>query len=489
MDLKPAPLTATRGLTWDKDQPSQEGKVLEWRPHKAQQHILQSDARFPIVRAGRRFGKTSVAGAWLFQEAHRLIDQGHDPGSLTLWWCADIYKHAEAALDKLVKATDPMGNPNPFREVVVDDTRSPGNMRATTTWGFDIEYRSADRARALVAEGVHAAVFDEAAAARERSWDEELLPALTDIGARCLLISTPKGRNWFWRKCREGRKTHTEYEEFHFTTYDNPFLPEHSVEKLVESMTPRGHKQEILAEFLQDAGAVFSNPHQCVVDEAPVKVISDTPGRYTIADTRHPQAGTAYVAGWDPAKHQDWSAFIIDHAPTRHTVLFDRFQRVPYHKQAARVAWWCARYHANLLMEVNAAGDPVLEQVVKLANGDLITRLMDAGAEVPDEWHTRLEEQGGLFKVIPWKTTKATKQNMIDNLATLVGQRATSWPDIPILTNEMEIMEYDDKGSANAPEGEHDDTVDAKALACMLAAHHQQVDQDDDKTLLDHLYG
>lgn len=490
MDLERAPLTATRGVTWTQDQDTEgTGRVLEWKAHPAQSKVLQSEARFPVVRAGRRAGKTEASGAWLIREAHELIENGHDPESLTLWWCADTYKHAEEALEKLVKATDPMGNPNPFREIVTSATRSPGNMRVTTTWGFDIEYRSADRARALVAAGVHAAVFDEAAAARERSWDEELRPALADVQGRCLLISSPKGRNWFWRLCRKGREGKGGYEEHHFTTHDNPHMPEGEIQKLEESMTPRAYKQEILAEFLQDAGAVFPNPHQCVVDDAPVEVISDDPGRYTLVDTRHPKPDHPYCAGWDSAKHQDWSAFIIDHAASRHTVLFDRFQRVPYHKQAERVAWWCARYHANLLMEVNAAGDPVMEQVAKLAGGELLDRLDEGGIDYPDAWQHRLDEEGRLFKVIPWNTTAASKQNMIDNLARLVGQQATTWPDIPILTNELEIMAYDQKGSANAPEGEHDDTVDAKALAEMLAAYHQVADQHEDEDgLVDYLF-
>lgn len=407
-----------------------ERTVVEWAAHPAQSRILRSTARFPIACCGRRFGKSEGGIAFLLLEGASLVEQGHEPSSLDLWWCADTYEHASEALEKITKPTTPQGKPNPFKHIVRHATYSPGDMRLTTRGGYEIEFRTAERTGALVAAGVHAAVADEAAAWRERSWDAELRPALADTMGRCLLISTPKGRNWFHRAFLMGREKRGGYEAFHAPSHGNPFLSRAELVALQESMTPRAYRQEILAEFLDDAGAFFRNVRSRIV-----------PGNARGPDLEPPSRGEHW-AGWDPAKHQDWSVLCIVRGAKRRLVHFDRSQGVDYLQQCRRVDAACRRYGVTVLaMDATGAGDPLF---------DMMTRLSD-----------------GAYQVLPFKFTSTSKSDLVNGLSLSIDDASVEYPDVPELVNELEVYEAkDDQGTkSGAPEGMHDDCVIGLALA------------------------
>lgn len=66
-----------------------------------------------------------------------------------------------------------------------------------------------------------------------------------------------------------------------------------------------------------------------------------------------------------------------------------------------------------------------------------------------------------------WKTDVRTKRLMIGDLIRLVRERLNKDPDI-VFVNEAFAYVRDDRGRTNAEEGEHDDTVMAKAIAFQL---------------------
>lgn len=409
-------------------------RVVEWHPHPAQARILRCQARFVVVDAGRRFGKSELAFVWLCVKAAALVGKGHAPGSLVLWWVFPDYPTAELVHAKIVAATTPQGKPNPLAALIEGSACSPGNMWLRTRMGWTIEYRTAEKERGLVATAVHAAVMDEAAAIRQRSWDHELRPALVDTEGCCLFISTPMGHNWFFDAYDRGVRGQGGYKAFHFTSTANPHLSRAELQQLKESMTERAYRQEMLAEFLQDGGAVFPDPRACITGSL----------------EEQPVPGETYVAGWDPAKHQDWSVLVIDRLEARHTVHFDRFQKIPLPEQVERVLRACAQYAR--------AGSRVilLMDSTHGSQGDAIYELAwRRGQELSVDVH-------------PFNFTASTKPNVINNLAMHVGDRSTTWPDIPVMTNEMEIYEYEENGRTNAPAGKHDDCVIAKALAVWM---------------------
>lgn len=101
-------------------------------------------------------------------------------------------------------------------------------------------------------------VIDEIASMRDfwMNWQEVLRPTLTDTKGECLFISTPKGFNHFYDLFNQEGKD-KDFKSYHFTTYDNPFIPSEEVDKAKLEMTEDRFAQEYMADFRKTEGLVY----------------------------------------------------------------------------------------------------------------------------------------------------------------------------------------------------------------------------------------
>jgi hypothetical protein len=93
-------------------------------------------------------------------------------------------------------------------------------MLAALPGGGTVQVRSADNPDALRGEGLDFVVVDECAYVAEAAWQEALRPALSDRLGRAMFISTPAGRNWFWRHYQRGLEG-GDWQSWSFPTSDN----------------------------------------------------------------------------------------------------------------------------------------------------------------------------------------------------------------------------------------------------------------------------
>jgi PBSX family phage terminase large subunit len=101
-------------------------------------------------------------------------------------------------------------------------------------------------------------VLDEVAKYRNfwMGWHEVLRPTLTDLEGDALFISTPNGFNHFYDLYNLENKDE-DYKSFHFTSYDNPYLPVKELEKAKKELTEDRFAQEYLADFRKTEGLVY----------------------------------------------------------------------------------------------------------------------------------------------------------------------------------------------------------------------------------------
>jgi len=101
-------------------------------------------------------------------------------------------------------------------------------------------------------------VVDEIASMRNwvTNWQEVIRPTLTDMKGDALFISTPKGFNHFY-DLYNLQDIDTDYTSFHFTTYDNQFIPVDEIEKAKQELTEDRFAQEYLADFRKTEGLVY----------------------------------------------------------------------------------------------------------------------------------------------------------------------------------------------------------------------------------------
>ncbi len=386
---------------------------IDAHPHIGQRRVHDDPARFKVLACGRRWGKTRLG-------VHECLDVAAQGGRA--WWVSPSYKTGEVGWRPLRDMGAKIG-----AEVrrVDRQINLPGAGSVTV--------RSADNPDSLRGEGLDFVVLDECAFISEDAWLEALRPALSDRQGGAMFISTPKGRNWFWRLWQRGQDGDDgEWASWHFPTSDNPYIPDSEIEAARLDMPDRFFRQEYLAEFMDDAGGVFRH----VMEAATA----------TAQDERIPD-GRQYVIGADWAQHQDFTVLAVIDLEKMALVHLDRFREIDYTIQSQRLGALAEKFKpVSIISEINAMGQPIAE---------------------------RLQRDG--LPVVPFTTTNATKAAAIDALA-LAFERG----DIRILNDSVligELQAYEMSRtktglrSFNAPEGMHDDTVIALALAWQGAVH------------------
>ncbi len=87
-------------------------------------------------------------------------------------------------------------------------------------------------------------------------WHEAIRPTLTPRQGSALFTGTAKGFNHLYDLYNMELKD-DDYKSFHYTTYDNPFIPLDEIEKAKKELTDDRFAQEYLAEFRKSEGLVF----------------------------------------------------------------------------------------------------------------------------------------------------------------------------------------------------------------------------------------
>jgi predicted phage terminase large subunit-like protein len=211
--------------------------------HEGQLKVAKSDARWKILCAGRRFGKTRL-GVQLCLEV--ALNGGR------AWWVAPTFSIARVGWRDIAASAKSFPKE-------IEPNVSLANMQIDLANGGSIGVRSADNPQRLRGEGLDFLVMDEAAFCKPEVWSEVLRPTLTERKGSALFISTPIGRNnWFydlWEQAEEGDN----WERFQFSTTDNPRIDPEEVEAARKEVGSIVFAQEYLAEFV-DAGQGMLKP-------------------------------------------------------------------------------------------------------------------------------------------------------------------------------------------------------------------------------------
>lgn len=383
-------------------------------PHEGgQQAIMADDHRFQIVCCGRRFGKTVVA-------AKKALRRTRDKGSM-VWWVAPTYAVVKRGYREVLRQLpDGVLDHVPPQESAFDAGR---RVVLRFKNGARMEFYSAERPEGMLGEGVDFVVLDEAARIGKTVWNETIRPTLVDRQGGALMISTPRGRNWFYYEWLRGQQDdHASYASWRFPTSANPHLPPEEIEEMRKTMPLLVFQQEVLAEFVASAGQVFRWSPEAVT---PTLV--------------KPQ-GHVFV-GVDLAKKVDFTVFYAaneDGLPCG----FDRMNEVAWKMQRNRLHGFVKKLkdqgarHVTLVMDSTGVGDPIVEEV----------------------------EAAG-YDVIP-VNFRSLKQNMVTQLSKDLEDGYARLLDHHI--EEFENYTYEITASGNfkysAPEGQHDDVVSAKML-------------------------
>ena len=375
-------------------------------PYPAQRDIINNAKRFNVLVCGRRFGKTALGIDRLMQP-----DIMRFPSA----WFSPTYKDMLEVWRECVQILKPIAT-----------KVNASERRIELVSGGVIEFWSLENEDAGRGRKYKRVIIDEAAKAPylQAAWEQAIRPTLTDYKGDAFFLSTPKGRNYFWRLYQRALSG-GEWQAWHYPTVANPFIDPSEVAAAKYDLPESIYRQEYLAEFLDNEGSVFRNIDACMGAK----------------DGDHIDHNV--VMGVDWGKQNDFTCISVGCATCKHEIAIDRFNKIDYVFQRERLKVMQGRYNASIILaESNSIGEPVIEV---------------------------LQREG--LPVRPFQTTAQTKPPLIENLA-LIFERE-EWQFLPdaIWRGELEAYERTvspttGRSSYSAPEGSHDDTVIARALMC-----------------------
>lgn len=210
-----------------------------------QGQVMTCQKRFRVVNAGRRFGKSYLAG---FEMLMTCLNK---PGAV-VWYVAPSLPTARKVMwNGWIKTVDPHTGLKHIPDAYIKKMNEQ-MMTIEFKNGSWLYLLSASDPDNLRGSGVDLIVFDEAAFMPNGTW-EVIRPTLSDKyhQGRALFISTPSGYNWFYdmyQRCSDENYKEN-WQAFQFTTMDGGNVTEEEIEEARRTMSKKMFDQEYLASF------------------------------------------------------------------------------------------------------------------------------------------------------------------------------------------------------------------------------------------------
>jgi|694.fasta_scaffold35674_2 hypothetical protein len=382
-------------------------------PHIGQQKIIDgfadSEHKFGIVATGRQFGKSLLAQNLML---YWLLGEANMKGA----WITPVYNQCQKIFDELTNAS---------HEIIIRQNKSALTIEFVN--GSTLKFLSTDNYNTIRGFSFDYMVLDEAAYIKQDAIEQAVLPTLSAIGKKCLIISTPKSKNWFYEYFMRGNTQNPTYTAFKGISQDNPHVNQDFILEQQKSLPKNIFDQEYYAEFTDAGNDVFTNLDMvCILD----KWDDDTRGK-------------RYFAGIDLGLQNDYSVLcIMDDGGT--VAYMERINGTSYADITKSFVASLKRYQVTSgYCEINGPGLPVFEVIHS---------------------HNR--------KIDSWITTNDNKVNGIRKLIYDLQESNLVLPSkhlFSFLHDELSIYTYkmNANGSMNfsAPSGFHDDTIMALMLA------------------------
>lgn len=225
--------------------------------HPEQERVLNEARRFNVLACGRRWGKTHL-GLDVLIDGERGVLDGYPVG-----WFAPHSKLFDEVWWEATKILAPIATRIDSQKNRIE-TITGGVLDMWTLHNTDDPGRGRKYARVFIDEA--AIVPGERL---RRQWQEAIRPTLTDYAGGAFFASTPKGINYFHELYLLGQSGDPDWASWQLPTTGNPHIEPSEVEAARAGLPTPVFRQEYLAEFVTDFGAVFKPPMHYEPGELP----------------------------------------------------------------------------------------------------------------------------------------------------------------------------------------------------------------------------
>lgn len=223
--------------------------------HDAQLSIFDDAARYKVVAAGRRFGKSHLAAVTMLLKAMEDENSaGYDVTSKEVYYIAPTFEQAKKIMWPKLKELGRMAKEGGIIESTIENTAV-----MTLVNGRRISIKGADRPDSLRGIGLAYVVLDEYAFMKPDVWSMIIRPALADVEGEALFIGTPDGKNHFFEIFEYAKKHTPIWKAWQFDSLSNPTLNPNEIKQAIESshMTAAAARQEFGASFSAGGGEML----------------------------------------------------------------------------------------------------------------------------------------------------------------------------------------------------------------------------------------
>ena len=399
--------------------------------HPGQLKVLSEARRFNLLRAGRRFGKSTLGRHLLMSEALK-----GRPAA----WIAPTYKYLTPNWREVSFLLQP---------VIESKWEEEKHIRLIN--GGEIDFWSADGGTPGEGRFYSLLVFDECAmlgAQLEALWTRSLRPTLADFQGGAWFLSTSKAASsYFNQMFAWGQGERDEWRSWQLGTADNPYISPEEIASARRDLPAAAFAQEFEGNAVSFSGSVFVNLEAAIID----RPLPPQYMRWEAPSSSWLDPGIQFYCGvdWAGAGRKaggDWTAMVVlsgDGVVCNITRV-----KADYAAQRELLKALVERYHAIVLAERNSIGDPQIRAL-----------------------------QASGLRVQSWVATNATKAKAVESLALKFEQGRVKIPDIETRSALLgELMAYEAVPLANgmtrfsAPSGGHDDLVTALMIANLAAS-------------------
>ena len=210
---------------------------------KPQQVVSDCEARFRVLVAGRRFGKSFLA-------MNELAKIARFPNK-RVYYVGPTYRQSKSVMWNLLKYK--------MQDIRWLAKANETDLTLTLKNNSTISLRGSDNPDSLRGVGLHGIVMDEFAMIHPDTWNLVLRPTLSDHQGSALFIGTPDGQaNWAHDLYKRGLNSDDpEWKSFLYTTLDGGNVSPEEIEQARRDLDERSFRQEFLATFETYAGQIY----------------------------------------------------------------------------------------------------------------------------------------------------------------------------------------------------------------------------------------
>lgn len=422
-------------------------RVHRWKfhaPHEGQREarelIRKPEARVVVLGFGRRWGKTTMVEAALEDviAGQKVIWSSHRYAAVDVAW-----RYAM----ECVPAT-----------AVVKKREKDHYLQLNT--GGSLQMFSLDDPDSAIGYSARYHYLDEAARMSKEARDQTAPATVADYNGTIVVMTTPRGKKgraaWVHRDVMKAKAGEPGFFYRSGPSWENP-KPEIRewcawYEKNVDVQT---YRQEILAEFLDEAASVISLDSVCT--------LGGTFSQPVMLPYAAPWDGEeTCVAGLDLGDSQNFTVLTIIGKKSGRMLAADRFQHMGWFPQVSRLSKTFERFCKPSVPSANPWEPPAPPRTLHV-----FTDVTGLGAPVVEMLHQAAA--GKPISIVPIMFDNDEKQGMIDSLKFAIEQNQISMPYLREYVEEADALSEDLLPSGvhryAAPEGYHDDCVWSLALA------------------------